>query len=145
MNIFIRNSMQQIFKFLLVSSTGWLIDFSVYLLLTEKLNFPVGYSNFISGIPALTFVFFISTRKIFGNNINGISLKKKYIIYFVYQMLLVALVSIIGQYIYVGITKSNLYNLYIIKYNLKIIVKIIITPITMILNFCVMKILSERY
>lgn len=73
----IRKLLIQICKFLLVSGTGWLIDFSIYLLLTIKLNFAVGYSNFISGIPALTFVFLVSTRKIFEYNVNGFSLKKK--------------------------------------------------------------------
>ena len=72
----------QISKFLVISGTGWLIDFLIYLLLTIKLNFDVGYSNFISGIPALTFVFLVSTRKIFEYNTEGFSLKRKYSIYF---------------------------------------------------------------
>lgn len=137
--------MHQIFKFLLLSGTGWLIDFSIYLLLTEKLNFPVGYSNFVSGIPSLTFVFFISTKKIFKNINKGISLKKKYIIYFIYQMLLIFTVSLVGQILYLIILNSKLYDIIIIRYYLKIVVKIAITPITMTLNFIVMKILCEGY
>lgn len=145
MNINIRFLIKQVIKFLLVSGTGWLIDFSIYLLLTEKLNFPVGYSNFVSGIPALTFVFCISINKIFKNINKGISLKKKYIIYFIYQMLLIFTVSLVGQILYLIILNSKLYDMIIIRYYLKIIVKIVITPITMILNFIVMKILCERY
>lgn len=135
----------QIVKFLLVSGTGWLIDFSIYLLLTLKFNFAVGYSNFISGLPALTFVFLISTRKIFKNNIEGLSLRRKYVIYFLYQMILIVIVSSFGQFLYAIINGSSLYHFIIIKENLKIIIKLIITPITMILNFCAMKILAEKF
>lgn len=141
----IKNLTQQIFKFLLVSGTGWLIDFSIYLLMTVKLNFAVGYSNFISGIPALTFVFVISTRKIFKNNTKGFSLRKKYSVYFLYQMVLILIVSLLGQFLYSIVSVSSFYNIVIIKEYLKIIIKLIITPITMILNFCAMKILSEKY
>ncbi len=135
---------KQFLKFLMVSGTGWLIDFSIYILLTSKLNLLVGYSNFISGIPALTFVFCISTNKIFKNTNKGFSLKKKYIIYFVYQMLLIVTISLIGQALYSVIFNSRLYNIIMIKDYLKIIVKLLITPITMILNFIVMKILCEK-
>lgn len=140
----IKKLLIQIGKFLLVSGTGWIMDFSIYLLLTMKLNFLVGYSNFISGLPALTFVFFVSTRNIFKHNNNGISLRRKYFIYFVYQMILIAIVSSVGQLLYFIALASNLNNIIIIKQNLKILIKILITPITMILNFCVMKVLSER-
>ncbi|MDR3598280.1 GtrA family protein [Clostridium sp.] len=135
----------QIGKFLVVSGTGWLIDFLIYLFLTIKLNFIVGYSNFISGIPALTFVFLVSTRKIFEYNDEGFSLKKKYGIYFLYQMTLIVIVSSLGQILYSIIGISSFYNNIIIRKYLKIIIKLIVTPITMVLNFCVMKILSEKY
>ncbi|WP_459479425.1 GtrA family protein [Clostridium saccharoperbutylacetonicum] len=140
----IKKLLRQIGKFLLVSGTGWIMDFSFYLLLIIKLNFPVGYANFISGLPALTFVFLVSTRKIFKNNTEGLSLRRKYVIYFVYQMILIAIVSSVGQLLYAIVSATNLNNIMIIKANLKILVKLLITPITMILNFCVMKILSEK-
>lgn len=135
----------QISKFLMISGTGWLIDFSIYFLLTTKLDFGVGYSNFISGIPALTFVFLVSTRKIFEYNTDGLSLKRKYSIYFVYQMVLIVIISLFGKILYSIINVSSFYNIVVIKEYSKIITKLIITPITMVLNFCVMKILSEKY
>ncbi|MFW2487156.1 GtrA family protein [Clostridium chromiireducens] len=135
----------QISKFLIISGTGWLIDFLIYLLLAIKLNFDVGYSNFISGIPALTFVFMVSTRKIFECNTDGLSLKRKYIIYFLYQMILIIIISLFGQILYSIINISSFNKIIIIKEYSKIITKLIITPITMVLNFCVMKILSEKY
>lgn len=141
----IKKIVMQIVGFLLVSGTGWLMDFSIYLFLTLKLNFALGYSNFASALPALTFVFFVSTRKIFTNTTKKLSLKRKYIIYFLYQMILIIIVSSVGQFLYSIIYASNLYNIMAINENLKIIIKLIITPITMILNFCVMKILAEKF
>ncbi|MEQ3340752.1 GtrA family protein [Clostridium butyricum] len=133
------------FKFIIVSGIGWLIDFSIYLFLTIKLNLIVGYANFISGIPAITFVFFISTQKIFKNKLEGIGLKKKYFMYFIYQIFLMLAVSWIGQLLYKNILSSDIFFLVKESSYLKIIIKIIITPITMFLNFCVMKLLTEKY
>ncbi|WP_252254641.1 GtrA family protein [Clostridium sp. ZBS12] len=135
----------QIFRFLIISGTGWLIDFLIYCILILKMNFIVGYANFISAIPALTFVFIFSTKKVFENQLNGITLKKKYYIYFVYQMILISCVSWLGQYLYKVTSTSWLCEIIFIKTYLKLLIKLVITPITMLLNFCVMKFLCEKY
>lgn len=137
--------LNQIIKFIFISGIGWLIDFTVYLFLTIKLNFIVGYSNFISGIPAITFVFLLSTKKIFEAKSEGISLKKKYCIYFLYQVFLMLTVSTIGELLYRSIYSSNVFLIIKESNYLKIITKIMLTPITMLLNFCVMKLLVEKY
>lgn len=135
----------QFFKFIMISGVGWLIDFSIYLLLTSKINCPVGYSNFISGIPALTFVFIFSTRKIFKNKYGKVSIYKKYCIYFGYQIILMLLISSSAQILYSILLTSNICKVMFIERNLKIIIKILITPITMTINFFVMKLLAEKY
>ena len=130
----------QFFKFLIISGTGWLIDTSCYLILTLVFKQNVILSNILSSIPALTFVFFVSTRKIFSTNTGKLSIKKKYLIYFLYQIILIFSVSLLGQVLY-----DFLMNYFIIEKGLlKILVKIIITPITMIINFFVMKFLAEK-
>ena len=99
-------------------------------------------SNMISAIPALTYVFAMSSKRIFKNENSKVSLKFKYIIYFVYQIILVTTVSFIAGFLYdyvIGIITINI----LIKY-MKLIVKIIITPITMLLNFIIMKNLIEK-
>lgn len=126
-------------KFLFVSGTGWLIDFSLYLIFVNVLKYEVFYSNILSSIPAITFVFIISVKKIFKKKENGISIRKKYIIYFLYQMLLIFLISLLGQSLYLILVENNMEARII-----KIIIKIIITPITMIINFFVMKFLTEK-
>ena len=129
----------QFFKFLLISGTGWLIDTTIYTILTVILKYNVIFSNILSSIPAITFVFFVSTRKIFLTHIGKFSLKQKYLIYILYQIILIVTVSIIGQMLY-NISENLLSN----KELLKIIIKLTITPITMITNFFVMKFLAEK-
>ena len=67
----------QFVKFLFVSGTGWMIDFSLYFIFTSILKYEVFYSNILSSIPAITFVFIVSIKKIFRENRNGISTGKK--------------------------------------------------------------------
>ena len=129
----------QFFKFLLISGTGWLIDTTIYTILTIILKYNVIFSNILSSIPAITFVFFVSTRKIFLTHIGKFSLKQKYLIYILYQIILITTVSLIGQILY-NISENLLSN----KELLKIIIKLTITPITMITNFFVMKFLAEK-
>ncbi|WP_312702499.1 hypothetical protein [Sedimentibacter sp.] len=139
-----KSLLKQILSFLAVSGTGWLMDFCIFILLTTYFEFNVGYSNFISGIPALTFVFLVSTRKIFAKNAEGFSLKTKYVLYFTYQMVLIASISSFGQWLYILLCEQSIVLQFGLFPYLKIICKIIITPITMTINFIVMKLLSEK-
>ncbi|MFI3173009.1 MAG: hypothetical protein R3Y58_11685 [Eubacteriales bacterium] len=132
-------------RFIALSGAGWLIDMTVYSFMTYVIGFNVAYGNFISAIPAITLVFCVSTKKIFNTNKSGLSLKTKYLIYFAYQMVLVSLVSMFGQLLYNIIAASFLGEITFIATWLKLICKIIITPITMITNYFVMKVLSEKF
>ena len=64
----------QFIKFLFVSGTGWIIDFGLYSILTGIFKLQILYSNILSSIPAITFVFIISTKKIFKENKEGFSI-----------------------------------------------------------------------
>lgn len=103
------------------------------------MSLQILYSNILSSIPAITFVFIVSTKRIFKENKDGFSIKQKYLIYFVYQMVLILLVSLLGQFLYTIIINNGINFSF-----LKIIIKIIITPVTMILNFFVIKYLAEK-
>ena len=93
----------------------------------------------ISSFIGVSFVFFISTRKVFIN--NKISLRIKYIIYVVYQILLIVIFSKIMLFLNNWLLELNwpFINNYI-----SIVVKIIVTPFTMIINYIVMKLLIEK-
>ena len=64
---------KQFMGFLLISGTGWLMDVGVYSIFTMLLGINIFFSNTISSILAITFVFCISTKKIFVSNNNKIS------------------------------------------------------------------------
>lgn len=138
----LKKILKQFINFLFLSGIGWLIDFTLYLLFSNIFNLKIIHSNILSSIPAVTFVFFISTRKIFSKNNSRISLKEKYLIYFLYQLILIVLISLLAQYLYLLSLKNISMNVELKL--LKIIIKILITPITMLINFIVMKFLIEK-
>ena len=138
----LKKILKQFINFLFLSGIGWVIDFTLYLLFSNIFNLKIIYSNILSSIPAVTFVFFVSTRKIFSKNNSRISLKEKYLIYFLYQLILILLISLLAQYLYLLSLKNISMNVELKL--LKIIIKILITPITMLINFIVMKFLIEK-
>ena len=117
-----------------------MIDFGFYVILTTKFNLEIFYANIFSSIPAISYVFLISTKKIFTkSHRNNLTIIQKYIIYFIYQLLLIFLISIVAQNLYTLVGKYNL-NFKMMK----IIIKILITPVTMTINFFVIKYLTEK-
>lgn len=138
----LKKILKQFINFLFLSGIGWVIDFTLYLLFSNIFNLKIIHSNILSSIPAVTFVFFVSTRKIFSKNNSRISLKEKYLIYFLYQLILILLISLLAQYLYLLSLKNISMNIELKL--LKIIIKILITPITMLINFIVMKFLIEK-
>lgn len=135
--------LNQFKRFLLTSGIGWLIDFGIYSIITSFFGINILYANIISSIPAVTFVFIISTRKTFTNEDSNLSLRMKYIIYIIYQLILLLFISNLGQYLFYILNRNLLITMIVGKY-MKIFVKIIITPITMTINFLVMKFLIEK-
>ncbi len=133
----------QAVKFFMISGIGWLIDFSIYFIITKFFNFDVFVSNIISSIPAITFVFLFSTHKIFCQSNNKIHLNVKYLLYVTYQILLLYFISKFGQFLYD--TSVNYFNnAYFIYENYKLIIKIFITPFTMVLNYIIIKLIVEK-
>ena len=136
--------LRQALRFLAVSGTGWVIDFGCFYLLTTYGHLIVAYANMLSSIPAITLVFLVSTRKIFANKKGGLPLWGKYAVYFLYQMVLVFCVSWVGEGLFRLLSRTALMNVSFITEHLKIVCKILITPITMTINFFVMKFLCEK-
>ena len=139
-----KKTVKQAIGFVVISGIGWLIDFSIYCLITGLCSLPVGIANIISSTPAITFVFFTSTKRTFQNKPGSLKLGYKYMIYFGYQLILLLCISSFAQFLYISIMASGFihYALFI-KY-LKVLIKIAITPITMTINFIVMKLLIEK-
>lgn len=135
--------LKQAFNFFIVSGIGWIIDMFIYIILTN-LGLPIVISNIISAGLAATYVYLVSTNKIFVNS-GKISLTLKYLIYIVYQFCLILVSSYVIMLISSGLTNLfETYNMVFLLRNVKIISKIVNTPITMIVNFIVMKSLIEK-
>ena len=132
--------LKQAVKFIGLSGIGWIIDFSTYSGLCLLYN-NIVVNNIISSWIGVTFVFIFATRKIFKNTSN-ISLRIKYIVYLCYQMILIFAISkllgYVNNYIISNITMEMVVSLS------SIISKIVVTPITMIMNFIVMKSIIEK-
>ena len=130
----------QLVKFLGFSGIGWVLDFLVYTVL-GVFSKNLLLNNIISSFLGVTFVFVFSTKTIFKNK-SKIPLKVKYLIYIIYQCILIFLVSALLNYINSWILGNVNINI-IVKYA-PIISKIIITPITILCNFAVMKNIIEK-
>lgn len=135
-----RNLIRQAVKFIGISGIGWILDFITYTCLgLVSNNLPM--NNTISSWVGVTFVFIFATRKVFQNN-SKISLKIKYIIYILYQIILIFFISKLLGCINIIIEKNITIDI-ILKFS-SIISKILITPVTMVLNFFVMKGVIEK-
>ena len=71
--------LDKIIKFVLTSGIGFVLDFISYFMMTQLINISVVYANFTSSIIGATFVFIVSTRKIFIHDNSKIPLMCNYI------------------------------------------------------------------
>lgn len=127
-------------RFIGISGIGWILDFCVYASMGMLFSNLV-MNNIISSWIGVTFVFVFATRNVFKNNSN-ISLKLKYFIYLFYQCVLIYFISKFLNVINSAIV-SNIEFKLILKFS-SIIAKILVTPITMIVNFFAMKCIVEK-
>lgn len=85
-----RELLSRLLRFALVSGTGLAIDVGLFLVLVD-LGLRAGFANLISATVAVTFVYFVSTRRIF--NYAGRFLLPLFLLYLSYQALAVSAAS----------------------------------------------------
>lgn len=136
-----RKLLKQGIEFIGISGVGWIIDFFLFNLLNLKFSY-VAVNNMISSLVAVCFVFSVSTRKTFIQKDGGMNLKLKFVFYIAYQIILILLISQLLAWIDIHLMEFLRDS--IMSNFSAMISKIIVTPITMLLNFCVMKYLVER-
>lgn len=132
--------LMQVLEFVGLSGIGWFLDFGTYMLLGFASS-NVVLNNIISSWVGVTFVFIFATRRVFKNN-SRISLKWKYLIYLLYQLVLIFLISKL-----LGVINTGIINHIDITLVVRIsatISKILVTPITMVSNFLVLKGVIEK-
>lgn len=135
----LRDLLRQALRFIGLSGIGWLLDFAVYTLLSIKAS-NLAAVNMISSLVGASFVFVFSTRFVFRNN-HRIPLIWKYCVYIVYQVILIVLISLLLSRINELICACV--PAFIAAFS-AVLSKIIVTPITMTLNFFVMKLAIEK-
>jgi putative flippase GtrA len=126
--------------FIGLSGIGWILDFFVYTGL-NLISADLVKNNVISSWVGVTFVFFFATRKVFQNH-SKIPLKYKYLVYIFYQCILIFFISKLLGVINTVIVKN--FEIALILSFSSLLSKILVTPITMILNFFVMKGIVEK-
>ena len=130
----------QAIKFFGYSGIGWVLDFCAYTLLGQ-ISSNLILNNTISSWIGVTFVFIFATRKIFKDN-SHIPLIWKCLIYLLYQAVLIIVMSKLLDLINVVIL-AHTTAMFFVRYSY-IMAKILVTPITMVLNFIVMKSVIEK-
>ena len=122
---------QKAVRFVGFSGLGWILDFIVYSILGIWFSNLV-LNNFISSWVGVTFVFIFATRKVFENS-SKVPLWAIVLILCVSKLLGVIDVFIQDHFTWELLLKTS-----------KFIAKILITPITMTLNFFVMRGVVEK-
>lgn len=127
-------------KFIGVSGIGWILDMATYTCL-GFISDNLVINNVISSWVGVTFVFAVATRKVF-DNAGAIPLWIKYAIYIAYQCVLIFLISKLIDWITNDFLRES--SVRLISDFAAIIAKIMVTPITMVCNFFVMRWLTEK-
>lgn len=130
----------QAIEFVGLSGIGWILDFCTYTGL-GGVSTNLVFNNIISSWVGVTFVFAFATRKVFQNN-SKISLKWKYLLYILYQCVLIFCISKLLNIVNIAILDNVTVEL-ITRFS-SIVAKILVTPITIVLNFFVMKGVIEK-
>ena len=136
----LRSLLIQAIRFVGLSGIGWLLDFTVYTVLSFVLE-NLAVVNMLSSLCGASFVFLFSTRFVFQNS-HRIPLWMKYAVYIIYQLILIWLISLLLAQINVFLV-SFLGSTFLGAF-CHTLSKIIVTPITMCLNFFVSKFVIEK-
>ena len=131
---------KQILGFLGFSGIGWILDFITYTTLA-LLSINLFFCNIMGAVIGISFVFVFSTRYLFKDN-GRLPLFAKYIIYIIYEITLVCLVSKLLVLVNIFVI-SNLHFAFVKEFSI-VFSKMFVTPITMVMNFIAMKYLIEK-
>ncbi|MCR5576128.1 MAG: GtrA family protein [Oscillospiraceae bacterium] len=136
----LRRLLRQALRFLGLSGIGWLLDFTVYTLLSLRFH-DLTWVNVISSLVGASFVFVFSTRFVFRDS-HRIALWLKYAIYIGYQLVLIWLISKLLALVHLTIVSHTDWPLLISL--APVLSKMLVTPITMTVNFFAMKTVIEK-
>ena len=135
-----KNLLNQAIRFIGLSGIGWILDFCVFTLLSLRIE-NLALVNMLSSLVGASFVFIFSTRFVFMDS-HTIPLIYKYLVYVLYQLLLIYLISRLLAF--VNSVILMLFAAKLITSLSAVISKVLVTPITMAINFFAMKFVIEK-
>lgn len=130
--------------FVAVSGTGWLLDTTVFLALSGPGGWPVVASNMVSGSCGALLVFAVSSRGIFDR--NGGPLWQKVLALLVFNGAVILASSAV-----LGVLAAELgavaaqSGVGLAPGQLRFVAKVLVTPVTLALNFVAVRFLLERF
>ncbi len=131
----IKNHIKPFLSFSFIAGIGWLVDISIFTVLTAIFQYSVLYSNCLSSFVAITLVFTVSTKRIFIHNNEFMLLK--FIMFGVFQLFSIWFFShviyLVSKYLYTHFLLTFVF--------IPVIVKISVTPFTLLLNYLLMKVI----
>lgn len=132
--------LRQAVGFMGLSGIGWILDFCVYVAAGFFSGNPA-LNNTLSSWAGVTFVFLCARGRVFQNQ-GRLPFKWKYVIYLLYQAVLIFCVSRLLGGIN-GAISGCVEDEWIVRLS-PVIAKILVTPVTMVMNFFVMKGVMEK-
>ena len=145
-------SLRQAALFVAVSGTGWLLDTAVFLLLSGPGGWPVAAANMLSGSCGALLVFAASSRGIFRRN-DG-SMAQKVAVLLLFNAVVIAASSAVLALIAArlgtlsatwGPAWGEAWGWTPPPNVLRLLAKVLVTPVTLALNFVVVRLLLERF
>lgn len=137
-------ALRQALLFVALSGTGWLLDTTVFMLLSGPGGWPVVAANMVSGSCGSLFVFMASSRGVFRRN-EGSMLQK------VGALLLFNAAVIVASSVVLGLIAAGLADgaarlgWAVAPGVVRLLAKVLVTPVTLALNFVIVRFLLERF
>ena len=136
--------MRQALQFVGVSGLGWLLDTTIFLALSTLAGWGPMPANLLSATCAVLFVFAWSSRAIFRPN-DGSVAQKVFVLVAFNALVILAASWILAEV--AGLLDRSLAALgaAVPLALVRLTAKILVTPVTLALNFVVMRYLVERF
>ncbi len=137
-------ALRQALLFVALSGTGWLLDTTVFMLLSGPGGWPVVAANMVSGSCGTLFVFLASSRGVFSRNEGSMAQK-------IGALLLFNAAVILASSVVLGLIAAGLADgaaglgWAVPPPALRLAAKVLVTPVTLALNFVIVRFLLERF
>ena len=137
-------ALRQALLFVALSGTGWLLDTTVFMLLSGPGRWPVVAANMVSGSCGTLFVFMASSRGVFSRNEGSMAQK-------IGALLLFNAAVILASSVVLGVIAAGLADgaarlgWAVPPAALRLAAKVLVTPVTLALNFVIVRFLLERF